>query len=129
MANRLNVVDLDLSFSAHPVSGDVSKLTGKRAIEKSLQHLVFLNTFEKPFHPEIAGNIRNLLFELENPFIEIDIRDRLNSLINKYEPRVTIREVKVVSNPDRNSLDIRIYFNIGPGDIIESTTVSLERIR
>lgn len=129
MANRLNGVDLDLSFSAHPISGDISKLTGTNAIKKSLQHLVFLNPFEKPFHPEIAGNIRSLLFELEDPFIEVDIRDRLNALIQSYEPRVTIRDVKVVSNPEANSLDIRIYFSTGPGDIIETTNVSLERIR
>lgn len=129
MANRLDVVDLDLNFSAHPVSGDVSKLKGESAIEKSLQHLVFLNTYEKPFNPEIAGKIRNLLFELEDPFIEVDIKDRLTELIEKYEPRVRLKDVRIVSNPSLNSLDVRIYYQIGTGDIVQSTTVTIERIR
>lgn len=129
MANRLTTVDLDLNFGVHPVSGDVSKVTGENAIERCLKNLVLLNSYEKPFHPEISGNIRSLLFELEDPFIQVDIRDRLQALIRDYEPRVTIKQVQAVSEPDKNSLDVRIYFSIGPGDIVRTTTVSLERIR
>ena len=29
--------------------------------------LYLLNTFEKPFHPEIGGNVRGLLFENMTP--------------------------------------------------------------
>jgi len=129
MPNRFTSTDLDLNFSAHPVSGDVSKLTGVNAVKKSLQNIVLMNAYEKPFHPEIAGNITNLLFELESPFIEVDIRERLEKLITNYEPRVRIRDIKTISNPEKNSLDLRIYFSIGIGDVVELTTVSLERIR
>jgi hypothetical protein len=30
-----------------------------------------LNTFEKPFHPEISGGVRELLFEHMNPMTSV----------------------------------------------------------
>jgi len=129
MANRLQTTDLDLNFSANPLSGDISKITNSEAIKRSLRNLVFLNSYEKPFHPEIAGNIRNLLFESEGPFIEVDIKERMQTLINRYEPRVRLREVKVASKPNENSIDISIYFSVGSSSIIDQITTSIERIR
>ena len=38
------------------------KLTDVQAV-KGLSNLVQLNVYEKPFHPEISGGIREMLFE------------------------------------------------------------------
>lgn len=121
--------DLDLNFEAHPNTADVSKLTGVNAVKRSLRNLFNLNVFEKPFHPEISADIRSLLFENVDPFIEKDLTDKLKKLARRYEPRVNITSAGVKLTPDENSLSVKILFNVPPSTLIESVTFTLERIR
>ena len=58
--------DLDLFFSKKS-DKDVNKVTDVEAVKRSVRNLMLLNTFEKPFHPEIGGDIRGLLFENMTP--------------------------------------------------------------
>ena len=58
--------DLDLFFSKKS-NKDVNKVTDVEAVKRSVRNLMLLNTFEKPFHPEIGGDIRGLLFENMTP--------------------------------------------------------------
>ena len=44
-------------------------MTDIQAVKRSLRNLMNLNTFEKPFHPEISGGIREMLFEPISPMI------------------------------------------------------------
>ena len=58
--------DLDLFFSKKS-NKDVNKVTDVEAVKRSVRNLLLLNTFEKPFHPEIAGDMRAMLFENMTP--------------------------------------------------------------
>ena len=61
--------DLDLFFSKKS-NKDVNKVTDVEAVKRSVRNLMLLNTFEKPFHPEIGGDIRGLLFESQSNFYD-----------------------------------------------------------
>jgi len=121
--------DLDLNFEAHPNTADVSKLTGENAVKRSLRNLFNLNRFDKPFHPEITADIRSLLFENSNPFLETDLKEKLVKLANRYEPRANITKVSVNLTPDENIVSIKVLFNVPPSVMIETVTFNLERIR
>jgi len=121
--------DLDLNFEAHPNTADVSKLTGENAVKRSLRNLFNLNRFDKPFHPEITADIRSLLFENSNPFLETDLKEKLVKLANRYEPRANITKVSVNLTPDENILSVKVLFNVPPSVMIETVTFNLERIR
>ena len=56
--------DLDLDFGRNVVTNDVNKLTGVEAVKRSVRNLIQTNHFERPFHPELGGNVRALLFPL-----------------------------------------------------------------
>jgi hypothetical protein len=56
--------DLDLNFTAHPVTKDVVKRTGNAAIIGALRNLILTNLYEKPFQPVYGSRIRGLLFEV-----------------------------------------------------------------
>ena len=47
--------DLDLFFGKKSSDSDISKITDIQAVKRSIRNLVLLNTYEKPFHPEISG--------------------------------------------------------------------------
>ena len=69
--NARQYSDLDLFFGKKTVGSDVNRVTDIQAVKRSLRNLVNLNTFEKPFHPEISGGIREMLFEPMTPITAV----------------------------------------------------------
>jgi len=104
--------DLNLNFLAHPVKKDIQILYDAEAIKRNVRNLIFLNQFEKPFHPEIYGGIRELLFEPFSPFLVDNIRIRIENILKAYEPRISLESVIVVDDIDNNGLTIIIEFYI-----------------
>ena len=60
--------DLDLFFG-RKTNDDLNKVTDIEAVKRSVRNLILTNTFENPFHPEIGGNVRGLLFENMTPMV------------------------------------------------------------
>ena len=67
--NVRQYIDLDLFFSKRNSDNDISRVTDIQAVKRSIRNLVLLNPYEKPFHPEISGGVRGMLFELMTPFV------------------------------------------------------------
>ena len=89
--------DLDLFFSKKS-NKDVNKVTDVEAVKRSVRNLMLLNTFEKPFHPEIGGDIRGLLFENMTPLTGAVISRKVEDTILNFEPRA--RLVGVATTPN-----------------------------
>ena len=104
--------DLDLNFTAHPVTGDVARLYDENAIKRSVRNLLQLNNFEKPFHSEIGSQIRALLFEPASPVLNTMLNRVITDTITTFEPRVIVKSVTVSSNQDNNSLNVTLIFTI-----------------
>jgi hypothetical protein len=117
--------DLNLNFLAHPVKKDIQILYDVEAIKRSVRNLVFLNQFDKPFHPEIYSGIREFLFEPFSPFVSDIIKNRIEATIKVYEPRVDLVSVDVEDNSDNNELKITIEFYIAN---YKSELITLETI-
>ena len=100
--------DLDLFFGRKSSNNDVRQVTDAQAVKRSLRNLVQLNTYEKPFHPEIAGGVRELLFEPMSPLVAVVIARKIEDVITNFEPRVLLQRVNVNSFPDQNAIDITI---------------------
>ena len=126
--------DLNLYFTRNPVTSDVSMVTDVQDIKRAVRHIVLLNPGEKPFHPEIGTGIRGALFENYTPPILQAMRDRIEAVVRRYEPRVTVREVSFgdldSQRLDNNELRCQITFVINnvPQDVHE-VDLMLQRIR
>ena len=125
--------DLSLFFTPNPVSGDVTMVTDVQDIKRSVRNLVLTNRFDHPFHPEIASHVRDLLFERFTPVTINLLRNRIETVLENYEPRVTLIDVEVedpdFQRMDNNELNVRIFFTLKNDPSIESVDVLLERIR
>ena len=125
--------DLSLFFTPNPVSGDVTMVTDVQDIKRSVRNLVMTNRFEKPFHPEIASHVRDLLFEPFSPVTINLLRNRIETVLINYEPRVTLTEVEVedpdFQRMDNNELNVRIFFTLKNDPEIQTVDVLLERVR
>ena len=100
------------------------------AVKRSIRNLINLNTYDKPFHPEISGRVRELLFENVTPIVADVLRNQIESVITQYERRAELIGVDVIDNGDRNEYIIKIQFYVvnAPNEVEEFTTV-LERLR
>ena len=121
--------DLDLFFSKKS-NKDVNKVTDVEAVKRSVRNLVLLNSYEKPFLPEIAGDVRGLLFELMTPLTSAVIARKIQDVIENFEPRARLTGVQAIPDFDRNLYEVTVYFYVvnAPTELVEVTQL-LERLR
>ena len=126
--------DFSLFFTKNPVTGDVSTLTDVADVKRAVRNLVLTNEFDRPFHPEIASHVRDLLFQ---PFTAITynlLRNRIDKVLEIYEPRAKLTRIEIddreFQNMDNNTLSVKIFFTIlnAPTNE-ENVDIMLERIR
>ena len=126
--------DFSLFFTKNPVTGDVSTLTDVADVKRAVRNLVLTNEFDRPFHPEIASHIRDLLFQ---PFTAITynlLRNRIDKVLEIYEPRAKLTRIEIddreFQNMDNNTLSVKIFFTLlnAPTNE-ENVDIMLERIR
>ena len=125
--------DISLYFTPNPVSGDVTQITDVQDIKRSVRNLVLTNRWDRPFHPEIASHVRDLLFEPFTPITQTLVRNRIETVLENYEPRVSVTSVDIVDpefqHMDNNSLNISINFQLRNDPNIQTVDILLERIR
>ena len=122
--------DLNLNFSANPVTGDVTTLTDVNAVKRSVRNLLLTNHYDRPFHPEIGSNIQALLFENFGPITGNQLSRQIEEMIANFEPRARVESVECFPLQDRNTYDVRIYFYVEnmPAELQEMQTL-LEAVR
>ena len=128
--NARQYSDLDLFFTKKTVGSDVNKVTDIQAVKRSLRNLINLNEFEKPFHPEIAGGIRDMLFENMSPIVAAVLARKIEDVIQNFEPRCRLVSVRALPDFDRNIYNVTIEFYVvnAPTELVD-LSVMLERIR
>jgi len=110
--NTRTFSDLDLNFTAHPVTKDIVRKYDEEAIKAAVKNLVLTQNYERPFHSEIGSQIRGLLFEPATPMLNIMLKRAISDTIINFEPRVKLDEVLVTVSPDNNEVYVSIYFTI-----------------
>ena len=122
--------DLDLFFGKRTVGNDVNKITDIQAVKRSIRNLVLLNTYDKPFHPEIAGGVREMLFEPMTPVIAQIIARKVEDVIENFEPRARLVGVRAIPDLDRNAYELSVHFYVvnAPTELVD-LSVMLERLR
>ena len=122
--------DLDLFFGRKTSDNDVRKVTDAQAVKRSIRNLVQLNTYEKPFHPEISGGVRELLFEPMSPLVAVVIARKIEDVITNFEPRARLVSVRAFPDLDRNAYEVSVEFYIvnAPTELVDFS-IMLERLR
>jgi hypothetical protein len=121
--------DLDLNFTKHPVTKDVSKKINENAIATAIRNLLLTSYYERPFKPELGSNLKKFLFEPIDNVTTSLIQDSIFETIKNFEPRVTISEVVATPNYDLQRYDVYVTFFVR--NTVEPITISffLERLR
>ena len=127
--NNRRYRDIDLDFNRNSTTNDIVKVEDVNAVKRSVKNLVQTNFYERPFHPELGCGVRELLFENFTPITGIYIRRKIEEVLTNYEPRISLEQVAVDDDQDKNRLVVDIYFYVqGVPDPVTVTTF-LQRLR
>lgn len=121
--------DFDNAFLPHPFTGQITRRTNVDSVKMALRNLLFTNKYERLRNPEFGGSIQKYLFENINRSTAIEIENDIVYLIENYEPRVRVIEVKATPIEENNALNIRIIFatNLEQGN--QEVELTLYRVR
>ena len=122
--------DLDLFFGKKSSDRDISEVTDVQAVKRSIRNLILMNTYEKPFHPEISSGVRDMLFELMTPVTAAILARQIENVIENFEPRARLVGVRTIPDYDRNSYEVTVEFYVvnTPTELVD-LTIFLERLR
>ena len=121
--------DLDLDFTAHPVTKDIVRKTNVEAVKRAVRNLIRTNKYEKPFHPEIDGGVTRHLFGLSTPYMKHDIELAVRNCLKNFESRVIVDDVRVSGDLDTNGFNVSIFFTVINSPEPIEVRLFLERIR
>jgi len=121
--------DLNITFNAHPVTGQLSVLKNNDAIIRAVKNIVFTNRFEKRYQPFFGGNIRAKLFEPLDELSLFEIKKDIERALQNFEPRVFLEDVRATPDFDGGRVTVTLVFSvINQADPVEATVI-LERVR
>ena len=104
--------DISLSFDAHPVTQDLQVLKNENAIRRSVRNIVQTIPTEKFFNSIFGSDVRSSLFEFVDFGTASVIQEQIQVAIENFETRVDDLQVFVNPNPDENTFDVTVVFDI-----------------
>ena len=104
--------DISLSFSKHPVTNDIGKITNVNAITNAMRNILTTRLGERPFEPDYGSRIYDSLFELVDT-ISLDLlASAAREALEFWEPRIEVLRVFTDANADANEVQLTIEFYI-----------------
>lgn len=109
--------DISMTFQSNPLNDDLIGLKNENAIARALRNIVFTLPGEKFFNESFGSRISGSLFENIDDITGDVINDEIRNSINKWEPRVDLLDVITLPNPDSNSYEVTITYEIVGADV------------
>jgi phage baseplate assembly protein W len=103
--------DIDLTFKAHPLTGDLATKSGSNAIKQALTNLVLTSFYERGFNTECGTNINSSLFENNIAGVTAQgMQQAIKNAIRNYEPQVDLIDVQVFDSDSGNTINVNILY-------------------
>jgi len=130
MATQLSFKDLNITFKKHPVTNDVVVSKDASAIKQAIVSLLLTNKGERLMNPKYGSDIRSYLFEPLDYGTAAQIKANIRSTIDRFEPRISISDLKCLPNFNDNGFDVEMTYIIrGSDEPPISVDIFLERTR
>ena len=121
--------DIPMSFNVHPVTGNMKLVANAESIKQSVKNIVLTNFYERPYQPELGGNVLAELFENMTPITEYNVARNIRQALENSEPRAVIEDINTTPVEDQNTLRVSIKFSVRNIPEPIEVDVLLERVR
>ena len=104
--------DISLSFKPHPVTDDLQVLKNEDAIRRSVRNIVQTIPTERFFNSLLGSDVQRSLFEFVDFGTASTIRQQIAIALDNFEPRIENVDVSVDPQPEDNTFDVTVIFDI-----------------
>lgn len=95
-------------------------------IKANLVNYILTNKGERVFNPNFGANLRALLFEGIDDSTLDEIQNRIQNSISIYFPQITINQIKFDTQPDQNTINFTLTYQIINFGITDSVNILLQ---
>ena len=104
--------DINLSFTPHPVTKDLTILKNENAIKRSVRNLVQTIPTERFFNSSLGSEVRDSLFDFVDFGTASVIQTQIEITLENFEPRIDNVTVEVLPRPDLNEIEVTVFYDI-----------------
>lgn len=128
---QVKFADFTSAFNINAATGDLYRNINDAAIGESLKNLILTEKGERLFQPTIGSTIRSSLFGPIDEITTLRLRSSIEETITNHEPRVVFRDLSVVTDDDKNTVYLTIFYSTinSPGQVQDLTVNFLTRVR
>lgn len=119
--------DFSVDFDVNPITGNISRITDAKAINQSLKAILLSSPGEKVYNRTFGSNLKNSLFELNDPITIESVKSTIRSAIAANEPRITIQDIRVVMQG--NDMYVTLLYSIINIPEVYQTNITIARVR
>jgi len=102
--------DIDKNMTKNYKS-DMSLTINNSDVAQALKSLILTKIGSVPFRPNFGTDIDNILFENMGLLQADRIRNRIETAVKSFEPRVILGSINVIPNYDTNVYSVYIYYS------------------
>ena len=104
--------DLDLNFTANPVTGDVATVKDTVSVKRGIQNVLRTGHYERLFQPEFGSAIKELLFEPMTSLTAQRLETEVRSAIDVWEERADVIHIGVVGEEEYHRYKVSVTFRV-----------------
>lgn len=120
--------DIGLKFQIHKATNDIIPVLDEFEIRQSIINLLLTNQGERVLNFDLGGNIRSMLFDLNNIENHSFIALKIKNVIINADSRIQNVDVSIGSS-NANSLSIDIRYNTYTQPLYKDIQLQLEQLR
>jgi len=115
--------DVDFDFFANQLTGDLKMRQGLFSIIQSIKNIALTTPGERPFS-DLGGGLYRYFSENIDFKTQIEIKNKLATSINLYEPRVKVKPNGISVKKTGDSLEINIKYALA-NDLSQNNNQSI----
>lgn len=104
--------DFLINLDKHPLNGSLARTTNEDSVKQAIRNLILTDIYERPYQPQLGSKFHSLLFEPMNELTTPLLQRTIEDTIRLYEPRATLRYVRVTPVESRNEYSVNIVFSL-----------------
>jgi hypothetical protein len=112
-----------------PINGDavfVPTYTTADQIKANLVNWLLTNKGERILNPEFGADLKSLLFEQVEVGLEENLKFTIQNSIKNYFPMVKVKELDFITNPDENTTNFILTYEIVLFGIEDTVNILLQ---
>jgi len=100
--------------------------TTRAQTKSNLINYLLTNRGERVFNPNFGADLRNLVFENILDRTTDELKERIQNDINNYFPNVVVAEIKFNNQPDNNTINFTLTYDIVNFGITDEINILLQ---